>query len=131
MDTEHIKLSIELHGLTYLQFGPHIQSCKDLKSYKICKFFRCASFQNWLDSLPELLSSPTVPSTTVKVLTRLACQNNPLFYRGLCQKVPDILSKYSVVGHTLYLGCTNPGHQVDKIFVWWQLRFLDPQYEIA
>jgi len=100
-----------------------------VRTYNLTKyvnFFRCASFQNWLESLPELLSSPTVPSTTVEVLTRLACQNNPLFYKGLCQKVPDILSKYSLVGHTLYQGCTNPGHQVDKIFDWWHLIFLDP-----
>jgi len=39
MDTEHIKLPSELNGITYLQFGLHIQSFKDLKSYKICKFF--------------------------------------------------------------------------------------------
>jgi len=38
MDTEHIKLSVELHGITYLQFGFHIHSCNDLKSYNICKF---------------------------------------------------------------------------------------------
>lgn len=59
--------------------------------------YRCASFQNWLESLPELLSSPTVPSTTVEVLTRLACRNNPLFYKGLCQKVPDILNNLNSV----------------------------------
>jgi hypothetical protein len=39
MDIEHIKLSVELHGIIYLQFGLHFHACKDLKSYQICIFY--------------------------------------------------------------------------------------------
>ncbi|PNF43613.1 hypothetical protein B7P43_G03110, partial [Cryptotermes secundus] len=54
--------------------------------------YRYASFQEWMESLPDLLCSPTVPATTVEILGKLACQNNPLFCKILCQKLPDILS---------------------------------------
>lgn len=59
--------------------------------------FRCAGFQEWVESLPELLCAPTIPATAVEVLAKFACQNNPLFYKSLCQKLPDILSKSIVV----------------------------------
>lgn len=56
-------------------------------------WFRYAGFQEWVQSLPELLCAPTIPATTVEVLAKFACQNNLLFYKSLCQKLPDILSK--------------------------------------
>ncbi|XP_021938893.1 uncharacterized protein LOC110839223 [Zootermopsis nevadensis] len=54
--------------------------------------YRCAGFQEWVESLPELLCAPTIPATAVGVLAKFACQNNPLFYKSLCQKLPDILN---------------------------------------
>jgi hypothetical protein len=110
----------------WLKFDLHIHCCKDLKSYMIFKIlFRCASFQNWLASLPDLLSSPTVPVTTVEVLSKLAGHNNQLFYRSLCQNLPDILSKYSLVCCTQYQNSHVPRW---PNFIQWHLILLDPQY---
>lgn len=59
--------------------------------------YRYASFQEWIESLPDLLCSLTVPTTTVEILGKLARQNNPLFCKSLCQKLPDILNNLKSV----------------------------------
>jgi hypothetical protein len=59
-----------------------------------------------MESLPDLLCSSTVPVTAVEIMGKLARQNNPFFYKSLCQKLPKILSKYSQYNWPYHL-CTS------------------------
>ncbi|KAJ9589053.1 hypothetical protein L9F63_017647, partial [Diploptera punctata] len=76
------------------------------------------NLQRWLECLPNLLCSSSVSINEVRILRKLACQNNPFFYASLCQKLPDILNNLGSITVTGIKDSIEGRKEIVNILYW-------------